>query len=295
MVEIGTDFWVTGSSLWAASERPTASNSVATALPSRTAREVSFFMHLQYRVALCSFAVQKTPPFQMVPYPSNRVFFWLAYGIFSLRAFAFEPLAVEIPLPSQIQGKPIWVVNTLTSGRLAVGFEGGLALGSFTGEWAIIAAPNGQVIRTVCEAHERVLVAGHGFAALLTDNKLISISGLNVEILHAEAISEGWLLAGGGGVWLVTPTGDATQILKPNNHSSGPFRLCRVGPDLVVSAIGINPMIWSAHGLIPAQHLANFTKDRKSTRLNSSHDQNSYAVFCLKKKKTLLNLNLNTN
>src|SRR5438270_2028875 len=25
-------------------------------------------------------------------------------------------------------------------------------------------------------------------------------------------------------------------------------------------------------------------KDRKSTRLNSSHSQNSYAVFCLKKK-----------
>src|SRR2546428_992949 len=28
-------------------------------------------------------------------------------------------------------------------------------------------------------------------------------------------------------------------------------------------------------------------RDRKSTRLNSSHDQISYAVFCLKKKKTL--------
>src|SRR2546421_2336226 len=27
------------------------------------------------------------------------------------------------------------------------------------------------------------------------------------------------------------------------------------------------------------------TSDRKSTRLNSSHDQISYAVFCLKKKK----------
>src|SRR2546428_12317763 len=27
------------------------------------------------------------------------------------------------------------------------------------------------------------------------------------------------------------------------------------------------------------------TRDRKSTRLNSSHDQISYAVFCLKKKK----------
>src|SRR5206468_11633086 len=28
-------------------------------------------------------------------------------------------------------------------------------------------------------------------------------------------------------------------------------------------------------------------RDRKSTRLNSSHDQISYAVFCLKKKKKL--------
>src|SRR2546428_4775178 len=29
-----------------------------------------------------------------------------------------------------------------------------------------------------------------------------------------------------------------------------------------------------------------WAEDRKSTRLNSSHDQISYAVFCLKKKKT---------
>src|SRR5205809_4156177 len=29
-------------------------------------------------------------------------------------------------------------------------------------------------------------------------------------------------------------------------------------------------------------------RDRKSTRLNSSHGYNSYAVFCFKKKKTLL-------
>src|SRR6266853_4964217 len=30
------------------------------------------------------------------------------------------------------------------------------------------------------------------------------------------------------------------------------------------------------------------TRDRKSTRLNSSHSQISYAVFCLKKKKKSL-------
>src|SRR5688572_32586643 len=32
--------------------------------------------------------------------------------------------------------------------------------------------------------------------------------------------------------------------------------------------------------------LARWALDRKSTRLNSSHSQISYAVFCLKKKKT---------
>src|SRR5690349_22236174 len=32
-------------------------------------------------------------------------------------------------------------------------------------------------------------------------------------------------------------------------------------------------------------------QDRKSTRLNSSHVEISYAVFCLKKKKTEINMN----
>src|SRR5256884_5300297 len=36
------------------------------------------------------------------------------------------------------------------------------------------------------------------------------------------------------------------------------------------------------------------TLDRKSTRLNSSHGYISYAVFCLKKKKTLRQFNSNT-
>src|SRR5688572_32535786 len=33
------------------------------------------------------------------------------------------------------------------------------------------------------------------------------------------------------------------------------------------------------------RHAADAEEDRKSTRLNSSHSQISYAVFCLKKKK----------
>src|SRR2546430_4503143 len=35
----------------------------------------------------------------------------------------------------------------------------------------------------------------------------------------------------------------------------------------------------------PRQGLECLVRDRKSTRLNSSHSQISYAVFCLKKKK----------
>src|SRR2546428_7932172 len=38
-------------------------------------------------------------------------------------------------------------------------------------------------------------------------------------------------------------------------------------------------------GLFLIEHF--ISKDRKSTRLNSSHDQISYAVFCLKKKKNM--------
>src|SRR5450432_4403107 len=34
-----------------------------------------------------------------------------------------------------------------------------------------------------------------------------------------------------------------------------------------------------------SEQVNNKDRDRKSTRLNSSHDQISYAVFCLKKKK----------
>src|SRR3712207_8967428 len=40
---------------------------------------------------------------------------------------------------------------------------------------------------------------------------------------------------------------------------------------------------------VPYHHLCRITLDRKSTRLNSSHANISYAVFCLKKKnRTIL-------
>src|SRR2546428_3790489 len=40
-------------------------------------------------------------------------------------------------------------------------------------------------------------------------------------------------------------------------------------------------------GVFAARTLSPVLADRKSTRLNSSHDQISYAVLCLKKKKRI--------
>src|SRR5690349_23352667 len=54
---------------------------------------------------------------------------------------------------------------------------------------------------------------------------------------------------------------------------------------LCVDAAGVHTQqvrkqIFGGYGISPV-----FSEDRKSTRLNSSHVEISYAVFCLKKKK----------
>src|SRR2546421_6692005 len=58
-------------------------------------------------------------------------------------------------------------------------------------------------------------------------------------------------------------------------HGGHALRHRRLRPSLVV--------LRAAEFKLPPQPVRR--KDRKSTRLNSSHDQISYAVFCLKKKK----------
>src|SRR5256886_3887228 len=56
-----------------------------------------------------------------------------------------------------------------------------------------------------------------------------------------------------------------------------------------IGAVTIDPknpkVIWVGTGEAWTRNSASIGEDRKSTRLNSSHSQISYAVFCLKKKK----------
>src|SRR2546430_9160317 len=65
----------------------------------------------------------------------------------------------------------------------------------------------------------------------------------------------------------------------------------------ILAGLGISFAVVAAVGALrlmqnPTEQSGNYSvRDRKSTRLNSSHSQISYAVFCLKKKKNKTNYN----
>src|SRR2546430_11485375 len=67
------------------------------------------------------------------------------------------------------------------------------------------------------------------------------------------------------------------DALPISNHCAKTGR--RKTPRALRSARSLTPFAASAFTFRAAR------RDRKSTRLNSSHSQISYAVFCLKKKK----------
>src|SRR3712207_7741405 len=54
--------------------------------------------------------------------------------------------------------------------------------------------------------------------------------------------------------------------------------------------VGVHPVYAVRHPLRRAPGAPDGRLDRKSTRLNSSHANISYAVFCLKKKKNHTNM-----
>src|SRR2546430_4689421 len=62
---------------------------------------------------------------------------------------------------------------------------------------------------------------------------------------------------------------------------------CRDAAQIVTGRAGGLPGV--SHFADLHRHIARRRRDRKSTRLNSSHSQISYAVFCLKKKKEQIN------
>src|SRR5947209_16582126 len=81
--------------------------------------------------------------------------------------------------------------------------------------------------------------------------------------------------------------GFAAGLVKPhiNTHVSSGAALSPAFAGPV--QLPITPLSWTG---MPEFNLGyRFAQDRKSTRLNSSHANISYAVFCLKKKKKTKN------
>src|SRR2546430_17654343 len=74
-----------------------------------------------------------------------------------------------------------------------------------------------------------------------------------------------------------------TEIYTLSLHDALPISPT---PTFRLTAAKNQAMLFLAGG--DCSSLARGQIDRKSTRLNSSHSQISYAVFCLKKKKTKL-------
>src|SRR2546427_11331860 len=70
-----------------------------------------------------------------------------------------------------------------------------------------------------------------------------------------------------------------TEIYTLSLHDALPISRCPAGR----LRLPLRFRRLAAH--LPARYFLGMAEDRKSTRLNSSHSQISYAVFCLKKKK----------
>src|SRR5258708_28950612 len=71
---------------------------------------------------------------------------------------------------------------------------------------------------------------------------------------------------------------EEARVLEPRAHAHGEVAGLLCGPCCV--GIRRDPGNVEPSGVVFDEH-----RDRKSTRLNSSHQIISYAVFCLKKKK----------
>src|SRR5690554_7626811 len=94
--------------------------------------------------------------------------------------------------------------------------------------------------------------------------KRLSIDSYSAAHADGKAAFDRWVYLVRQAYWKVP-----ADIIKTFNHAD-------------ILGRGVNRVVFNIGG--------NSYRDRKSTRLNSSHVRISYAVFCLKKKKKKKNL-----
>src|SRR4051812_49780299 len=75
------------------------------------------------------------------------------------------------------------------------------------------------------------------------------------------------------------------MIRRPPRSTLFPYTTLFRSAGVVTSDAGADERVADHERRVPVRGAARDVRDRKSTRLNSSHMSISYAVFCLKKKK----------
>src|SRR5206468_3747031 len=83
---------------------------------------------------------------------------------------------------------------------------------------------------------------------------------------------------------IITMTASYQKIFSPNPRIGFLSGANELAAEISSGAVAA-ARVAETHRLMFNLRLDAAVTDRKSTRLNSSHDQISYAVFCLKKKK----------
>src|SRR5688572_25922534 len=139
---------------------------------------------------------------------------------------------------------------------------GGAMLGT-TAAAAQVSAPAVQT-RTSTGRLFRGLVR-HGTGLTVEDLRLRAIQPRQV-VIRSQAVAPCCTVVWGGALG----TNQSRRAYVPNHCGFGVVD--EIGPDVKRVQVGDRVIVAG-------------TSDRKSTRLNSSHSQISYAVFCLKKKK----------
>src|SRR3712207_7118708 len=84
-----------------------------------------------------------------------------------------------------------------------------------------------------------------------------------------------------------------TTLFRSDDVEAGRADIARL--HAVRARIAAHQVVVVAQDPAPDPDCRHTEKDRKSTRLNSSHANISYAVFCLKKKKSVFILYNNNN
>src|SRR2546427_6779678 len=78
-----------------------------------------------------------------------------------------------------------------------------------------------------------------------------------------------------------------TTLFRSSGLLTAALRLLNEGRSLEDICFSIQEVSFAMLAEAVERSLESRSRDRKSTRLNSSHSQISYAVFCLKKKKII--------